>query len=141
MWTTYFEWELWEYYPKLNMWTTYLSGSYVNVILVSYVTDIFEWEHDNILICGWHIVNDVVGINDYLNLSWMKIEHVLNIKIYQDRLVSLITLSQNTFLDKILKKLRMGQVKKVVLTCISKISIELISVQEWWSNEIKGCAT
>jgi hypothetical protein len=50
MWTTYFEWELWEYYPELNMWVTYLSGSYVDVILVLYVADIFEWERDNILI-------------------------------------------------------------------------------------------
>ena len=52
MWTTYFEWELWEYYPELNIWMTYLSGSYVNVILVLYVADIFEWEHDDILIYG-----------------------------------------------------------------------------------------
>lgn len=39
-------------YPELNMWMTYLSGSYVDVILVLYVTDIFEWERDNILIYG-----------------------------------------------------------------------------------------
>ena len=70
-----------------------------------------------------------------------EVEHVLNIKIYQDRSVRLITLSQNTFLDKILKKFRMGQDEKVVLTCISRKSIELISVQEQWLNEIKGCAT
>ena len=42
--TTYFEWELWEYYPELNMCLTYLSGSHVDVILVLYVADIFEWE-------------------------------------------------------------------------------------------------
>ena len=59
----------------------------------------------------------------------------LSIKIYQDRTMHLITLSRNTFLDKILKEFRMGQVKKVVLTCISKRSIELISVQEQWLND------
>ena len=53
----------------------------------------------------------------------------------------LITLSWNTFLDKILKKFRMGKVKKEVLTYISRRSIELISVQEQWLNERKGCAT
>ena len=37
--------------------------------LVLYVTDIFEWERDNILICGGRIVNVVVGISDHLNLS------------------------------------------------------------------------
>ena len=41
-----------------------------------------------------------------------EVEHVLNIKIYQDRSIRLITLSQNTVLDKILKKFRMGQVTK-----------------------------
>ena len=110
------------------MWLTYLSGSYVSVILVLYVADIFEWERDNILICGWHIVNGLVGISKW---SWTW----LNNKIYQDRLMCLITLSRNTFLDKILKKFRMGQVRKVVLTCISKRSIELISVQEQWLND------
>ena len=49
----------------------------------------------------------------------------------------LITLSRNTFLDKILKKFRMGQVKKVVLTCISRRSIELISAHQQWLNERK----
>ena len=63
-----------------------------------------------------------------------EVEHVF----YRDRSICLITLSRNTFLDKILKKFRMGQVKKVVLTCISKRSIELISVQEQWLNERKG---
>ena len=66
-----------------------------------------------------------------------EVEHVLNIKIYGDRSIRLITLSQNTFLDKILKKFRMEQVKKEVLTCISRRSIELISVQEQWLNERK----
>ena len=65
----------------------------------------------------------------------------LSIKIYQDRLMRLITSSQNTFLDKILKEFRMGQVKKVVLTSISKKSIELISVQEQWLKQRNGCAT
>ena len=66
-----------------------------------------------------------------------EVEHVLNIKIYQDRSIGLITLSQNTFLDKILKKFRMRQVKKEVLTCISRRNIKLISVQEQWLNERK----
>ena len=61
----------------------------------------------------------------------------LSIKIYQDRLMRLITLSRNTFLDKILKKFRMGQVKKVVLTCISERTIKLISGREQGLNEIK----
>ena len=67
-----------------------------------------------------------------------EVEHVLNIKIYGDRSIRLITLSRNTFLDRILKKFRMGQVKKEVLTCISRRSIELISVQEQWLNERNG---
>ena len=75
MWTTYFEWELWEYQPELNMWMTYLSGSYVDVILVLYVTDIFEWECDNILICGLHIVNGENGVNDYLKYFMNEVKH------------------------------------------------------------------
>ena len=49
----------------------------------------------------------------------------------------MLILSQNTFLNKILKKFQMGQDKKVVLTCISRKSVELISVQEQWLNERK----
>ena len=37
------EWEL-NSFLKLNMWTTYLSGSYGSIILALYVTDIFEQE-------------------------------------------------------------------------------------------------
>ena len=68
-------------YPELNMWMTYLSGSYVDVILVLYVTDIFEWERDNILICGWHIVNGEIGVNDYLKSFMNEVKHWKSIKI------------------------------------------------------------
>ena len=66
------EWEL-NSFLNLICGRPILSGSYVSFILVLYVTDIFEWERDNILICGWHIVNGVVGISDHLNLSRMKL--------------------------------------------------------------------
>ena len=62
------EWEL-NSFPKIICGRHILSGSYVSFSLVLYVTDIFEWERDNILICGRHIMNIVVGMNDYLNLS------------------------------------------------------------------------
>ena len=86
-------------------------------------------------------MNGVVGINDYLKSFLNGVEHVLNIKIYRDISIRLITLSRNTFLDKILKKFGMEQVKKEVLTCISRRSIELISVQEQWLNERKRITT
>ena len=65
-------------------------------------------------------------------------EQVLNTKIYQNRLIHLITLSQDTFLDRILKKFRMEQAKKEVLACMTRTSIELISVHQQWLNERKG---
>ena len=44
-------------------------------------------------------MNGVVGINKILmNIEIYEVKHVLNVKIYQDRLTRLITLSQNVFL-------------------------------------------
>jgi len=44
-------------------------------------------------------MNGVVGINKILmNIEIDEVKHVLNIKIYQDRLTRLITLSRNVFL-------------------------------------------
>ena len=70
--------------------------------LVLYAIDIFEWELCNIPVCGWHFIeNDVDGMNDYLNSKFSidEVEHVLNIKIYEDRSICLIAISRNTFLD------------------------------------------
>ena len=57
------------------------------------------------------------GMNDNLNskFSMDEVKHVLGIKIYGDRLKRLITLSRNTFLDKILKGFRIDQAKKKFL--------------------------
>ena len=46
--------------------------------LVLYVTEIFEWELNSILICGRHITNGVVGINKILmNIEIDEVELIL----------------------------------------------------------------
>ena len=41
--------------------------------------------------------------------------YILGVKVYRDRSRHLIGLSQSTYLDKVLKKFKMDQSKKVVL--------------------------
>src|SRR3954468_1098724 len=71
---------------------------------------------DDILLIG----NDVDLLNsvkDYLNNSFSmkdlgEVAYILGIKIYRDRSRRLISLSQSTYLDKVLKKFRMDESKK-----------------------------
>ena len=64
------------------MWLTYSSGSLTTFLYVD-------------------TENDEDGMNEYLDgkFSIDEVERVLNIKIYGDRSIRLIALSQNTFLD------------------------------------------
>ena len=54
----------------------------------------------------------------------------------------LITLSRNTFHVQDSEGVQNGTSQEVVLTCISKRSVELISVQEQWLNKKRNaCGT
>ncbi|KAK1679548.1 hypothetical protein QYE76_040396 [Lolium multiflorum] len=84
-----------------------VSGSSV-AFLILYV--------DDILLIG----NDIEllsSVKGYLNNSFSmkdlgEASYILGIKIYRDRSIRLIGLSQSTYLDKILKKFRMDESKK-----------------------------
>src|SRR3954466_7986257 len=96
-----------------------MSGSSV-AFLILYV--------DDILLVG----NDVEfldSIKGYLNKSFSmkdlgEAAYILGIKIYRDRSRRLIGLSQNTYLDKVLKKLKMNQTNKRILACVTRCEIE-----------------
>jgi hypothetical protein len=87
-----------------------MSGSSV-AFLVLYV--------DGILLIG----NDVKLLNsvkDYLNNKFLvndlgEAAYMLGIKIYRDRSRHLLALSQSTYLDKVMKRFRMEQSKRVFL--------------------------
>ena len=49
--------------------------------------------------------------------------YIFGIKIYRDRLRSLIGLSQRTYLDKVLKKFKMDQSKKGFLTVLQGVKL------------------
>src|SRR3954469_8732812 len=84
------------------------SGSSV-AFLVLYV--------DDILLIG-NSIELLESIKGYLNKSFSmndlgEAAYILGIKIYRDRSRTLIGLSQSTYLDKVLKKFKMEQSKKV----------------------------
>ena len=49
--------------------------------------------------------------------------YILGIKIYRDKSRRLIGLSQNTYLDKVLKKYKMDQVKKWFLPVLQGVKL------------------
>ena len=78
-----------------------------------------------ISICGWHIVDwkwCIISRKHKGLFEWRfskedlgKTAYILGIKIYRDRSRHLIRLSQNTYLDMILKVFKMDQSKKEFL--------------------------
>ena len=63
-------------------------------------------------------------LNKYFSIKDLgKATYVLGIKIYRDRLRRLIGLSQSTYLDKILKKLKMDQSKKGFLPVLQGVNL------------------
>ena len=88
--------------------------------LILYVDDIL-WIGNDI-----EILDSIEG---YLNKCFSmkdlgKATYILGIKIYRDGSTSLIGLSQNTYLDKVLKKFKTGSVKIRVLACITRCKVE-----------------
>ena len=64
----------------------------------------------------------------YLNKSFSmkdlgEAAYILGIKIYRDRSIRLIGLSQSTYLDKILKKFNMDQAKKGFLPVLQGVKL------------------
>ena len=49
--------------------------------------------------------------------------YILGINIYRDRSIRLIGLSQSTYLDKVLKKFKMGQSKKWFLPVLQGVKL------------------
>ena len=82
---------------------------------------------DDILLIG----NDIEfldSIKGYLNKSFSmkdlgEAAYILGIKIYRDRSRRLIGLSQSTYLDKVLKKLKMDQSKKGFLPVLQGVKL------------------
>ena len=82
---------------------------------------------DDILLIG----NDIEfldRIKGYLNKSFLmkdlgEAAYILGIKIYRDRSRRLIGLSQSTYLDKVLKKFKMGHSKKVFLPVLQGVKL------------------
>ena len=95
-----------------------VSGSSV-AFLILYV--------DDILLIG----NDIEfldSIKGYLNRNFSKKDlgeatYMLGIKIYRDRSRCLIGLSQSTYLDKVLKKFKMDQAKKGLLSVLQGVKL------------------
>ena len=52
-----------------------------------------------------------------------EVAYILGIKIYRDRSRCLIGLSQSTYLDKVLKKLKMDQSKKGFLPVVQGVKL------------------
>jgi hypothetical protein len=102
-----------------------MSGSSV-AFLVLYV--------DDILLIG----NDVQMLNnvkEYLNskfsIKYMgKAAYVLYIKIYRDRSRSLLALSQNTYLDKVLKRFKMEDSKRGFLPIMKHVPLSVTQCLE-----------
>ena len=77
------------------------------------------------------IKNDIEfldSIKGYLNKNFSmkdldEATYVLSIKIYRDRLRRLIRLSQSTYLDKVLKKFKIDQSKKELLTVLQGMKL------------------
>jgi hypothetical protein len=97
-----------------------MSGSSVS-FLVSYV--------DDLLLIG----NDMQMLNnvkEYLNNNYSmkdmgEVAYLLGIKIYRDRSRRILALSQSTYLDKVLKRFRMGNSKKGNLPIVKGISLSV----------------
>ena len=95
-----------------------MSGSSI-VFLILYVGDILLSGND---------VEFLDSIKGYLNKSFSmkdlgEAAFILGIKIYRDRSRCLIGLSQSTYLDKVLKKLKMDQSKKGFLLVLQGVKL------------------
>ncbi|RDX77638.1 hypothetical protein CR513_42202, partial [Mucuna pruriens] len=87
-----------------------ISGS-TFVFLVLYVDDILLIRND---ILTLQTVNTWLG-NYFFMEDLGKATYVLGIKIYRDRLLKLLSLSQNTYIDKVLRRFNMYKSKKGLL--------------------------
>ena len=82
---------------------------------------------NDILLIG-NNVEFLDSIKGYLNKSFSmkdlgEAAYILGIKIYRDRSRHLIGLSQSTYLDKVLKKLKMEQAKKGFLLVLQGVKL------------------
>ena len=89
---------------------------------------------DNILLIG-NNTEFLDSLKGYLNQNFSmkdlgEAAYILGIKIYRDRSIRLIGLSQSTYLDKALKKFKMDQSKKGVLTCVTRCEVESDSMPD-----------
>nr|GEZ09709.1 retrotransposon protein, putative, Ty1-copia subclass [Tanacetum cinerariifolium] len=102
--SAYYDYEIW----KMDVKPAFLMASGSNVIfLILYV--------DDIILMGNHIPS-LQEVKTYLGKCFSmkdlgEATFILGIKIYKDRLRRLIRLSQNAYLDKILKRYRMDNSK------------------------------
>ena len=95
-----------------------VSGSSI-AFLILYVNDILLLGND---------VEFLDSIKGYLNKNFSmkdlsEAAYILGIKIYRDRSSRLIGLSQNTYLDKFLRKFEMNQSKKGFLPMLQGVKL------------------
>lgn len=82
---------------------------------------------DDILLIG-NNTEFLDSIKGYLNKNFSlkdlgETAYILSIKIYRDRSIHLIGLSQSTYLDKVLKKFKMDQSKKGFLPVLQGVKL------------------
>ena len=82
---------------------------------------------DDILLIG-NNTEFLDSIKGYLNKNFSmkdlgEAAYILGIKIYRDRSRCLIRLSQSTYLDKVLRKYKMGQSKKGFLPVLQGVKL------------------
>ena len=95
-----------------------MSGSCV-AFLILYVDDILLIGND------LEFLDNIKGYLDK-NFSMKGLNeaaYILGIKIYRDRSRCLIVVSQSTYLDKVLKKFKMGQAKKGFLPVLQGVKL------------------
>ena len=97
-----------------------MSGSSV-AFLVLYVDDILLIGND---------VKFLENVKEYLNGQFSmkdlgEVAYILGIRIYRDRSKRLLALSQNTYLEKILKKFNMDNSKRGLLPVIKGVKLSV----------------
>ena len=102
-----------------------MSGSSL-AFLILYVDDILLIGNDT------EFLDSIKG---YLNKNFSmkdlgEAAYILGIKIYRDRSIRLIGLSQSTYLDKVLNKVKNGSIKERVLACITRCEVDSDSMPD-----------
>ncbi|GJT17385.1 retrotransposon protein, putative, ty1-copia subclass [Tanacetum coccineum] len=112
---TYYDYEIW----KMDVKTAFLNG-YLD-------EDIYMVQPEDIIIMGNHIPS-LQSVKDYLGKCFAvkdlgEAAFILGIKIYRDRSKRLIGLSQNAYMDKILKRYKMDNSKRDTIPMQERLNL------------------